>query len=373
MSDPIEPKSPRMPAVNREPAATRRRVLQGGLAAAPVLMTLLSRPVLGQGQCVTPSAFCSGNASVAGVAVVCAGLTADYWADAPSWPEPFTPDTPFNTVFGPNPQYACDTLLDVLSPPDNAPPEVPEEPAPPPPAHGHRHNPDRVRTPKARDEPSPGSGGGSHHGSFRPMSYKALDLGSSDGAALHPAVLSGGDSRHGSFLQVAHRTLDLGRSGEEAPGPLDGAALGRSPHKHKHKATDPGLDQGADQGTEPPPSDPGPVDPLGCNNNNNDTAPAPEPSSPAPSDPAPPSLGRHKHRSNSNSRGLRSPTQQDALARHIVAALLNAQAGFTPGVSVRTVKGIWNEFVTKGYFEPTAGVQWGLQDILTYLASTQPA
>jgi hypothetical protein len=61
------------------------------------------------------------------------------------------------------------------------------------------------------------------------------------------------------------------------------------------------------------------------------------------------------------------------LARNIVASLLNAHAGYTPGVTVDTVKGIWHEYVAKGYFEPTAGVQWGLQDILTYLASIQPA
>jgi hypothetical protein len=61
------------------------------------------------------------------------------------------------------------------------------------------------------------------------------------------------------------------------------------------------------------------------------------------------------------------------VARHVVAALLNAQAGLTPAVTVRVVKGIWGEYVAKGYFEPTAGVQWGPQDILTYLVSTQPA
>ena len=124
------------------------------------------------------------------------------------------------------------------------------------------------------------------------------------------------------------------------------------------------------QPTEPPPPDPGPVSPLGCNNSNgsnsniSNTLPAPEASSPAL-----PSLGPRKP--HSKRIGFGSPTQHDALARPIVASLLNAQAGLTPGVSTQTIKGIWKEYVTRGYFEPTAGVQWGPQDILTYLASTQ--
>src|SRR5215468_4452485 len=89
-----------------EPVApVRRRLLSGGLAAGPVLMTLVSRPVLGAVQCVTPSAFVSGNASVAGVAQVCLGYGPDYWAENPNWPQPYTPDTPFNDVFGSNPPY----------------------------------------------------------------------------------------------------------------------------------------------------------------------------------------------------------------------------------------------------------------------------
>lgn len=47
-------------------------------------------------------------------------------------------------------------------------------------------------------------------------------------------------------------------------------------------------------------------------------------------------------------------------ARACVAALLNARSGRTPSsiMSVSDVIGIWKEYGTKGYFEPTAGVQW---------------
>jgi hypothetical protein len=59
------------------------------------------------------------------------------------------------------------------------------------------------------------------------------------------------------------------------------------------------------------------------------------------------------------------------LGAHIAAALLNAQMGWTAGVlSVSDVINIWNEYSLKGYFEPTAGVQWSAGQIVDYLQST---
>ena len=65
------------------------------------------------------------------------------------------------------------------------------------------------------------------------------------------------------------------------------------------------------------------------------------------------------------------------VARHIVAALLNVMAGWTPVLKVAVVKGIWSEYMntgggTAGYFEPTAGVKWYHDDIVNYLLSTMP-
>lgn len=101
-----------------DPKAGRRRLLQGGLAAAPVLMTLVSRPVLGLtvGQCQTPSAFCSANASTGGRGVVCVGYTHGYWKNQTSgWPSPYLPSTPFDSVFAHNwTCYPNKSLMDVL-------------------------------------------------------------------------------------------------------------------------------------------------------------------------------------------------------------------------------------------------------------------
>src|SRR5271169_804135 len=98
MPDPTNPPPgpDSMTVAGPDPKATRRRLLQGGLAAGPVLMTLVSRPVLAQ-QCQTPSGFCSGNASVAaGAGSICTGRTPGYWKQAQwfgSWKLPYYPTT----------------------------------------------------------------------------------------------------------------------------------------------------------------------------------------------------------------------------------------------------------------------------------------
>ncbi|HWR87771.1 MAG TPA: hypothetical protein VN277_05065 [Acidiferrobacterales bacterium] len=73
---------------------------------------------------------------------------------------------------------------------------------------------------------------------------------------------------------------------------------------------------------------------------------------------------------------------RDALARHIVAALLNAAKGLTPPnvLSVAIVKAVWSAFVLNGYYEPTAGIKWypdysvpaGSGGLIAWLKSTMP-
>ncbi|MDB5727242.1 MAG: hypothetical protein JWR25_830 [Noviherbaspirillum sp.] len=60
-----------------------------------------------------------------------------------------------------------------------------------------------------------------------------------------------------------------------------------------------------------------------------------------------------------------------ALARHISAALLNSAASMTPVLNQTRVRTIWNDYVQKGYFEPTVGVKWDAAQIVTYLGHTQ--
>src|ERR1700674_3036348 len=118
MPDPtIPPSSPAStPVSGRDPKPTRRHFLQGGLAAAPVLMTLVSRPVLAL-QCTTPSGYVSLNASPARRGVACLGRTPAYWKHTTTWPAPYKPTTTFNSFFtGPNYYSDATLLVDVLSP-----------------------------------------------------------------------------------------------------------------------------------------------------------------------------------------------------------------------------------------------------------------
>jgi hypothetical protein len=58
---------------------------------------------------------------------------------------------------------------------------------------------------------------------------------------------------------------------------------------------------------------------------------------------------------------LSATTGKAGLARHVVAALLNARKVTMVPASVlseTTLKTVWSDFVAKGYYEPTAGIQW---------------
>ena len=82
----------------------RRRLLQAGVSAAPVVMTLASRPVWAI-ECRTPSGFVSGFASAA-LTGVCGGGLPAYWLMHAMWPPPFVREDPgatrFNDIFNPD-------------------------------------------------------------------------------------------------------------------------------------------------------------------------------------------------------------------------------------------------------------------------------
>ena len=58
------------------------------------------------------------------------------------------------------------------------------------------------------------------------------------------------------------------------------------------------------------------------------------------------------------------------LGKYVAAALLNAAAGRTPFLSQATVVKMWNDDLTLGYYEVTAGVKWSTSQIVSYLQST---
>ncbi len=96
---------------------SRRRFTKSGVAASGVLLTLASRPVLGDVVCKSPSGFLSGNQSSHGTPSICQGRSPGYWKNhVESWPIP--PDTKFINTFpcGPTSVYAKYTLLQLVNP-----------------------------------------------------------------------------------------------------------------------------------------------------------------------------------------------------------------------------------------------------------------
>jgi len=60
----------------------------------------------------------------------------------------------------------------------------------------------------------------------------------------------------------------------------------------------------------------------------------------------------------------------ESVGRWIVAALLNARSGRVHVLTEGTVRAMWNDLVTRGYYEPTTGVRWGPTEIVTYIGTT---
>jgi hypothetical protein len=82
------------------PSSGRRRMLKAGISATPVVMTVISRPVLAVG-CDSPSGFTSLSQSHPGPGT-CSGHAPTYWSDQThwgEWPPTFTPATLFVARF----------------------------------------------------------------------------------------------------------------------------------------------------------------------------------------------------------------------------------------------------------------------------------
>jgi hypothetical protein len=97
---------------------SRRRLLRGGIAAAPVILTVAPGSVLAGSSCTSASAFASLNASRTTSLAVCSGHTPSWWcANTGSWPtSSYTPGTKFQDCgFATHSSFlGTTTLLNVL-------------------------------------------------------------------------------------------------------------------------------------------------------------------------------------------------------------------------------------------------------------------
>lgn len=67
-----------------------------------------------------------------------------------------------------------------------------------------------------------------------------------------------------------------------------------------------------------------------------------------------------------------SGTDESNVAMHAVATVLNIANNWMPPevMTMTTILGIWQSYITLGHYEPTAGVKWYGADIVAYLKST---
>lgn len=70
-------------------ASARRRFIRGAAAASPVLLSLVSRPVLGTTRFCSASGFMSGNLSQPQTSQGCGGFSPGYWKNHSPWPSPY--------------------------------------------------------------------------------------------------------------------------------------------------------------------------------------------------------------------------------------------------------------------------------------------
>lgn len=61
---------------------------------------------------------------------------------------------------------------------------------------------------------------------------------------------------------------------------------------------------------------------------------------------------------------------QYKLAMHAVATYLNIKSGKINFLSVETLLNMWYEVQTKGFYNPTVGVQWSPEQVKNYLEAT---
>jgi hypothetical protein len=86
-------------------ADARRRFIRGSAAASPILLSLISRPVMGAARFCTASGFMSGNLSQPNTSVGCGGLSPGYWKNHTPWPAPYLSGTKNNHTYSGGTQF----------------------------------------------------------------------------------------------------------------------------------------------------------------------------------------------------------------------------------------------------------------------------
>jgi hypothetical protein len=378
-------------AVANAPSAARRRLLRGGLATGPVLMTIASRPVLGQIVC-TASASCSvipANSLAHAHAHVCeeaAGLSPERWkAMAPDWPSPYI------AVVAPVVQ-------------DPAPSNCTQTTAPAPtttqtttaPSAYETYRTRRTElyasrglgtltgtttttvTPTTATAPTtsttctttavapastPTATTPSAYDSYRTQRAQLYANRGLTGLVSNPPTTTTTTSTATTMPAPIAQPTSATTTTTSAPATTQTATASaytyrtgtRSPYIRGTTSTAPPPTTGT---TSTPTVTSGPtVGPAGTNGTPFHC----------------PTTGLNGqtfgNRTMLDVLGASGGTY-DALGRYTVAALLNAKSGRVHVLPESTVRNMWNDCVTRGYYEPAAGVKWGAAEIVAYMQKT---
>lgn len=109
---PDDPPETAVPAVR----LARRQLLRGGLAGAPALLAVVSRPATAIGtSCTTASAYSSLKSGVDNSLQTCSGCQPTWWVNnQKSWPTGLTTSTLFKDKIGASSFYGTKTFLQCL-------------------------------------------------------------------------------------------------------------------------------------------------------------------------------------------------------------------------------------------------------------------
>jgi hypothetical protein len=297
-------------------SAERRRLLRGGLATAPVLMTIASRPVLGQTACVAPSALGSMPASGNHAVSVCSGLSPEQWnAVATQWPSPYV-----GLGDGADPGFASQPTESAASTPSTS-------------ITSYRSGSTHGVTIGSRELPPHLSGS---------PSTSSLIAQSSSGVPTGPVMSS----------RPATSTSAPAAAGAISAAPSHGVTIGsRQVPSYQSRYA-------------PPPSAP-------ADQSQSTTTPSQASAAPGTAFHCPTTgLGGNVYGDMTMLDVINADSSGDGLGRYIVAALLNARAGRTPVLTEFTVRNMWNDLHNRGYYEPTAAVRWGSSQIVAYIKTT---
>ena len=330
----------------------RRRVLRGAFGAAPVVMSVASRPVLGQVACVSASASVSLNASGLPRAVtLCSGLTPEQWKErASEWPSPYQAGTP--TSNGPaNSPPNCTTTATASSTPTTS------ADSPSYAAYYRRHGrlpTQTTRTTVTTTVPcsttttttsTPSTSISSNTSSSALQQYYRrhgqLPTESTAVSATTAAPTTTGSTNLRSYVAppTAAATGNL-----PAYARMYYRMTGRLPTQLTSAA---------------------PITPT--------TTPTTQPASAPAADPGTP---YHCSTTGLSGRAYADHTMLDVLdigdglGNYFVAALLNARSGRTPVLTEEGVRKMWNDVVNGGSYEPATGIRWTAQQVVAYIRTT---